>query len=119
MNKANHRAFARLEVPVLNRDPAIIKTEKFKEISADYEKLIKAEGHLVQSDNLDRMHKKWQKALYKALDAMPTSWAGVVALLELCLDESAIGDNADELRGGVRSTLAGVRRLLSTELKAA
>jgi len=119
MNKANHRAFARPVAPVQIRDPALIAATKYQGIYKDYTALAKVEGHLSESKNLDRMHDRWAGALEKAMGTTPTTWPGILALLDICTDNGSIGESIDELKAGVKSISAGVRRLLATNFKAA
>ncbi|HEV2508646.1 hypothetical protein [Bosea sp. (in: a-proteobacteria)] len=119
MNKANHRAFARAEAPAKIHDPALIAAIKYRVIYNDYMVLAKTEGCSSEDKNLERMHERWAGALEKALATIPTTWPGVLALLEICTDNGSIGEDIDELKAGVNSISNGVRRLLSDEFKAA
>lgn len=64
------------------------------------------------------MFKRWLAALERAVNTVPTTWAGVVALLDICTDDGSIGESIEDLQDGVNSISAGVRRLLATEFKA-
>ena len=119
MNKANHRAFARAGALAKIHDPALIAATKYQGIFKDYQDLAKAERRPDESKSFERMHERWASALEKALDTVPTTWPGVLALLDICTDNGSIGEGIDELKAGVNSIATGVRRLLSEEFKAA
>jgi hypothetical protein len=119
MNKANHRAFVRAETLVKIRDPALIAATKYKRIYKDYQDLVRREPHPDESENLERVHERWETALQKALQTVPTTWPGILALLDICTDDGSIGESIDELKAGVNSIASGVQRLLSEEFKAA
>jgi hypothetical protein len=115
MQLATGRAIARMSAPTKTAqiDPFIAA---FNRYNATLQKLIelrKTYKNCTDSRQMEQVSNLWESRLDGLVRIVPTTWAGVSALVDVSLDPDSVGPDEDLLREAMNTVRAALRQLLT------